>query len=285
LSDWVQHTRTRRRELALVKNSDSLARELGALQIERDIEFTASESARDALLQSANLLTTIHALLASATHSLDNTGKPDPRLASVGRTLQEAKKAAEAATSVAEGFFNSAYANRDTSPAHLGGGLNHAAAICSRWGRAEQEKKKLDLVVHEQNAIIRGLSGIELLLLLIPALGAALEMTAPNTTAQVRAQGLIRLDDAQREPLARSFLWVNRKQTLHSHPGVLLTIRTSGPALDHARIKNWLEGDPTSPIKFSVRGLIHGLTKCKGTLGLSVAPNHQRFELLLALPT
>jgi CheY-like chemotaxis protein len=285
LPDWVQRTRARRRELTLLKDSDTLARELGALQIERDVEFTASESARDALLQSANLLTTIHALLVSATHSLDNTTKQDPRLASIGRTLQEAKRAAEAATNVTEGFFNSAYANRDTSPAHLGACLNHACGICSRWGRAEQERKKIDVVVHEQNAIIRGLSGIELLLLLIPALGGSLEMTAPGTTVQVRIHGLNRLDEALREALARDFVWVNRKQTLHSHPGVLLAFRTSGQALDHARIKNWLEGKPNSPIKCSVRGLLHGLTKCKGTLGLSVAPIHERFELVLALPT
>jgi CheY-like chemotaxis protein len=285
LPDWVQRTRTRRRELNLVKDSSSLARELSATQIERDIEFTASESARDALLQSANLLTTIHALVASAKHSLDSAGNHDPRLASVSRTLQEARKAAEAATTVAEGFFSSTYANRDTSPAHLGACLNHAVSICARWGRAEQDKKKLDLIVHEQNAIIRGVSGIELLLLLTPAFGAVLELTTPGTTTQVRAQGLTRLDDAQRDPISRDFLWVNRKQALHSQPGVLLTIRTSAPALDHARIKSWLEGEAVSPIKFSVRGLLHGLTKCKGTLGLAVAPTHERFELVLALPT
>lgn len=283
--DWVQRTRSRRRELTLVKDSDLLARELGAAQIERDVEFTASESARSALLQSANLLTTIHALLVSAVHSINNLGTQEPRLSSVGRTLQEARKAAEAATSVTEGFFNSAYANRDTSPAHLGGCLNHALAICSRGNRAEQDRKKLDLVTSEQNAIIHGLSGIELLLLLIPAFGTALEVTASGSTVQIKCRGLTRLDDVQREPLFRDFLWVNRKHSLHTHPGVLVSIRASGPALDQARIKSWLEGEPASLIKSSTRGLLHGLTKCKGMLGLSVAPTHERFELALALPT
>ena len=285
LLDWIQRTRARRLEMALVRDSSSLARDLGVARIERDIEFTASESARDALLQSANLLTTIHALLVSATHSLEDRGKPDARLGTVCRSLQEARRAAEAATNITEGFFNSAYANRDTSAAHLGECLNHAVGICARWARTEQERKNLDMQIQEQGAIIRDLSGIELLLLLIPALGAALELTAPGTTVQVRAEGLTRLDAAQRDLRSREFLWVNRKQALHRQPGVLLRIKTGASALDHAQVKNWLEGHQASSIKLPARGLLHGLTKCKGTLGLTVAPTHERFELVLALPT
>lgn len=285
LPDWIQRTRARRQEMALVKDSGSLARDLGAAQIERDIEFTASESARDALLQSANLLTTIHALLVSATHSLEGAVKPDARLGPVYRSLHEAKRTAEAATSITERFFNSAYANRDTSAAHLGECLNHALGICARWARTEQHRKDIDMLVQEQNAVIRDLSGIELLLLLIPALGAALELSAPGTTVQVRDQSLTRLDAAQRDLRTRGFLWVNRKQALHSQPGVLISIRTGASALDHTQIKDWLEGQQASSIKLPVRGLLHGLTKCKGKLGLTVAPTHERFELVLVLPT
>lgn len=285
LPEWIQRTRARRQEMTLVKDSGSLARDLGAAQIERDVEFTASESARDALLQSANLLTTIHALLASATHSLEDKSKPDARLGAVCRSLQEARRAAEAATNVTERFFNSAYANRDTSAAHLGECLNHALGICARWARTEQHRKNLDMLIQEQSAVIRDLSGIELLLLLIPALGAALELTAPGTTVQVRAEGLTRLDTAQRDLRTRGFLWVNRKQALHSQPGVLLGIRTGASALNHAQIKEWLEGHQASLIRLPVRGLLHGLIKCKGMLGMAVAPTHERFELVLALPT
>jgi CheY-like chemotaxis protein len=285
LPDWIQRTRTRRREMALVKESGSIARELGMAQIARDIEFTASESARDALLQSANLLTTVHALLTSVTQSLNNRNKQDPSLAPIYRTLQEAKRIAEAAASVTEGFFNSAYANRDTSPAQLGAGLNHAMGICNRWVDAERCQKNVDLVVHEQNAVIRGLSGIEFLLLLVPSITAALEVAAPCTTVQVRSEGMPRLDVAPRDPHARDFLWVNRKQSLHSHAGILLHIRTSAPALEQPQVKAWLEGTSPCPIKIPVRGLLHGLVKCKGMLGLTVAPTHERFELLIALPT
>jgi CheY-like chemotaxis protein len=285
LPDWIQRTRQRRQELALVTDSGSLARELHVAQVERDIEFTASESARDALLQSANLLTTIHALLVSAAHQLDGRAKHESGMPAISRTVQEARKAAEAATTITEGFFNSAYANRDTSPAHLGAGFSNAASICSRWARTDQERKHLDILCSEENAVIRGLSGIELLLLLIPALGAALEVAESGTTVQVRSEGLMRLESAPKDSAARDVLWVNRKHALHTHPGVLVTVRTSSRAFDPASIKAWLEGDPASRINLPVRGLLHGLKKCKGMLGFTVAPNHSRFELKIALPT
>jgi CheY-like chemotaxis protein len=285
LPDWVQRTRQRRQELVLVNNSGSLERELHAAQIERDIEFTASESARDALLQSANLLTTIHALIISAGHQLISRSKNDPASAALFRTIQEARKAADAATTVTEGFFNSAYANRDSSPAHLGSGLVHAASISARWAQAEQHGNHLDIQCSDENAIIAGLSGIELLLLLIPALGAALEIAGRDTTVQVRAEGMANLNAAHKDPGARDVLWVNRKHALHSHAGMSIRISTSSPALEEASIKRWLEGDEASRIKVPVRGLLHGLRKCKGMLGFTVVPHHARFELRIVLPT
>lgn len=285
IAEWIERTKARRRELTLVKESGFLVRELGEAQIARDIEFTASESARDALLQSANLLTTIHALLANATQNLDGLGRPDIRLNPIIRSLQEARRAAEAATSITERFFSSAYANRDTSPAQLGSCLGHAAGICARWAHAEQEQKIIDLAGHEQNAVIRDISGIELLLLLIPAIGAALEVAPAGTTVQVRCEGLIRLDAAPRDHRSRDHLWVNRKSALLSHPGIFLVIKASGPAFDQAQIKSWLEGGSGSPLKIPARGLVHGLTKCKGMLGIAVSPPRDRFDLVLALPT
>lgn len=285
LPAWIERTRQRRQEMALVLDAASLARDLHSAQVERDIEFTASESARDALLQSSNLLTTINALLSSAAQALEGQGKPSSGPMAVGRTIQEARKAAEAASIVAERFFNSAYANRDTSPAHLGNSLGSAVNIASRWAKAETERKALDISCADENAIVRGLSGIELLLMLVPGLGAALEVAPSGTTIQVRTESLTRLDAAQKGSKTQGFLWVNRKHALHSQAGVLLTIRTSGPALDQAAIKQWLEGAVTSRIRMPARGLIHGLTQCKGMLGFSAAPLHGRFELAVTLPT
>ncbi len=285
LPGWIQRTRLRRQELALAQDTGSLARELYHAQIERDIEFTASESARDALLQSANLLTTINALLASAGHQLSQRERPDPSLAGLARIIQEARKTAEAATSVAESFFNTTYANRDNSPAHLGSCLANAVTICSRWGQVDKERKAFDAAGAEENAVVRNLSGIELLLLLIPVVGAAVEVAAPGTTVQIRTQGTTRLDTAYRAMKSTNVAWMNRKEALHSQPGVVVSIRTSSPALAQEEIKGWLEGDASSPIRLPARGLVHGLRKAHGMLGFSVAPGHGRFELLLVLPT
>lgn len=284
LPGWITRTKERRREIALVEDSRSLVRKLDAAQIERDIEFTASESARDALMQSANLLTTIHALLASACYAIEGRSQ-DASIRPIARGLQEARKAAEAATAVTEGFFNSAYANRDTSLAVLGTGLSHSLGICLRWTQAEKDRKNVDLLVRETNAVLCNLSGIELLLLLIPALGAAVEMAPPGTTITVSSEGLDRLDAASRVLRARDFVWVNRRNAVHAQAGILLSIRSSGSALNQAQLKSWLEGGESARIKMPARGLVHGLTKCKGMMGLSVTPIHDRFELVLALPT
>lgn len=284
LPDWILRTKERRREIALVESSRVLARQLDAAQIERDIEFTASESARDALMQSANLLTTIHALLASACHAMDGRTQ-DTTIRPVARSLHEARKAAEAATAVTESFFNSAYANRDTSPAFLGTGLGHSLGICMRWTNAEQNRKNVDLLVKETNAVVRDLTGIELLLLLIAALGAAMEITPPGTTVTVQSEGLERLDAAPRALRARDFFWVNRRNAFHAQAGILLSIRASGEALSQVQIKSWLEGGELKQIKMPARGLLHGLTKCKGMMGFSAVPAQERFELVLALPT
>jgi hypothetical protein len=66
---------------------------------------------------------------------------------------------------------------------------------------------------------------------------------------------------------------------------VVITIRTSSPAVPQAQTKAWLEGNPNTPINLPARGLLHGLKKCHGMLGFSIAPTHERFELVLALPT
>jgi hypothetical protein len=229
-------------------------------------------------------LTTIQALLTSACHVADGQSQA-PAVRSLARGLQEARKAAEAATAVTESFFNSAYANRDTSPALWNTGLNHALDICLRWTRAEQDQKIVDLMVREMNAVINGLSGIELLLLLIPAFGAAVENAPPGTTITVRSEGLERLDAAPRTLRVRDFIWINRRNAIHAQPGVWLSIRGSGVALTQGQIKSWLEGGDSVQVRIPARGLLHGLTKCRGMIGLSVAPTHQRFELVLALPT
>src|SRR5205823_1333760 len=111
----------------------------------RDVESTASESAREALLQTANLLTTIQALLLNANHALEPLHRTDPRLAAVSRSIQEARRNAETACAVAEGYFGSAYADRESSPAVIDTCLHHAVSISRRLAKAEERRQTIDL--------------------------------------------------------------------------------------------------------------------------------------------
>src|SRR5688500_4531814 len=56
IEGWVSTTRMRRREHELAQHADTLAGERDSARMERDVELVASESARDALLQTAGLL-------------------------------------------------------------------------------------------------------------------------------------------------------------------------------------------------------------------------------------
>src|SRR4051812_39341945 len=55
--EWVERTRRMRREHNLAANAQSLAMSLQDATIEREVEFVASESSREALIQAATLLT------------------------------------------------------------------------------------------------------------------------------------------------------------------------------------------------------------------------------------
>ena len=285
LPDWIGRTRARRRELVLAKESGPLLQDLDLARIERDVESTASESAREALLQTANLLTTIQALLLHATVSLDKLGRSEGLLAGVYRSLQEARKTSEAAATVAEGYFSSAYADRDSSPAMVGPCLAHAMGISTRLTKADEHQKAVDLSGVPSTAVARGITGMDLLLMLVPFLGVALELAKPGSTMQVRCDELIRLDVALGGSERRDFLWVNRKHASISHPAALITVRTSAPALDHLEVGTWLRGQATPSLRFPSRGLLHGLDKTKGMLGISVKPSANHFEMALALPT
>ena len=285
MPDWISRTRARRRELALAKESGPIVQDLELARIERDIESTASESAREALLQTANLLTTIQALLLSASLSLEKVGRSDGLFASACRSLQEARKHSAAAAEIAEGYFNSAYADRESSPAVVGPGLAHAVGISTRLTKADVHRKAVDLSGMPGSVVVNGLTGVDFLLMLVPALSVALELAKPDSTLRVRCEELVRLDTAFGESGRRRFLWVNRKHALISHPGVLITARTSAPALENAEVESWLRGQTTGSIRIPSRGLLHGLGKCKGLLGFSVKPEANHFEMALALPT
>jgi len=284
IPDWINRTRTKRRELVLAKDAGAIVQDLDLARIERDVEATASESAREALLATANLLTTIQALLLNAVYLMEKSEKKEGPLANVHRSLLEARKNSEAAVAIAEGYFNSAYADRESSPALIGSCLTHAVGISSRLTKAEEHRKAIDLSCPHGTWVAQDLTGMDFLLMLVPALSVALELAAPASTMQVRCDELSRLDAALGEVGRRHFLWVNRKHAAISHPGLLINIRTGAPALDQAELAAWLRGQTTPSLRIPSRGLLQGLDKSKGLLGMSVRPQANHFEMVLALP-
>lgn len=284
IPDWVAHTRNRRHELTLAKGSETIERELELALIEREVESTASESAREALLQTANLLTTIQALLLSANLALDPLQRADPRLAAVHRSVQAARRNAEQAGAIAEGYFGSAYADRESSPAVIDSCLRHAVGISTRLAKAEEHRQVIDLTLLGRELLVPGLTGIDFLLMFVPVLIQTLAVAAEGTTVQLRGEELVRLEDAMAHPRRRSFLWINRRNAKASGPGLLLSIRASAKAWEDPVARAWLRGNTTPVLHVPSRGLLHGIQKARGLLGIAVRPGTERFEIVLALP-
>lgn len=283
LPDWIARTRSRRHELVVTQNSGSLVSDLDVARIEKEVELTASASAREALLQTAGLLTTTQALLFNAQHVLESVPRTDPRLASVLRGLQEARKHAESAAAIAEGYFGSAYADRESSPAVIDPCLQHAVGIGLRLAKAEDRQQRIDCLPLGRDVTVVGLSGIDFLLMLVPTLTLALELSAAGTTVQVRCHELTRLDRVLEDAHFRSHLWVNRRNAMGSNPGFMLSIRASAPALTEETAESWLRGNTSPAMRLSSRGLLHGVQKAKGLLGVAVSPKTEQFELVLGL--
>ena len=285
IPEWIDRTRAQRREQTLARQAGTINHDLDLARLEREVELVASETARDALRQTANLLTTILAHLVSAASSLVARARTDAHAAQLLRNLEEARKTADAAASVAAGFFDSAYASRDSSPALVDSGMREAIGIAARMSHADAANKAVDFISFDARLPIHELSGIDFLLMMAPAIGAALMLAGANTTVGIRGQHLPLLDAALKDPQLRGYLWVNRKHALTSHPSVLVTVTASAPALTRAQVESWLRGDDGPLAAVSPRGLIAGLHKCRGLLALSLSPPTKQFRLVLALPT
>lgn len=284
IPEWIEQTRRRRRKHELAEHAAAIAGDLHSARVERDIELVASETARDALLQTANLLTTIHAHLVTATSTLAARARTEPSAAHLLRSLEEARRTADAAVTVAEGFFNSAYGNRDNSPALVQSGVRHALAIAMRLSDAEARNTLADINGLDDRLPLRGISGIDFLLMLVPLLGAAFTMARDGSTVRIEGCHVARLDVTTREARLKNHLWINRRGAALSHPALLLTVAAAGPALSRLDCENWLKGSMPPLARVSARGLVLGLQKHRGLLGMAVAPEAAAFHLALALP-
>lgn len=282
--EWIERTRRCRRDQGLARRADTLATDLASARMAQEIEFVASESARDALQQTANLLTTIHAHLASATTVLGGRARGDAALSGLMRNLEQAKRTADAAMIVSAGFFDSAYGNRDTSPALIGSGVRHALEIARRISRADEDEKAADCTGLDENTAVRGLSGIEFLLLMVCALSVALRRARPRSTVGIRAEPLARLEHISREITSGPYAWLNRRHLLASQPGVQISVTADGAAMSRVDFEAWLQGELPSLQGVPAHGLVAGVQKSRGLLGLATAPQAENFRLVIALP-
>jgi len=284
IPEWIERTRLRRRDHALAQQAHLISRDLDSARLEREVEFVASESARDALLQTASLLTTIHAHLVSATSQLLPRARADVASAHLLRSLEEGRKTADAALNVAQTFFDSGYGNRDSSPALVATGMQHAVSIASRMTKAPEANKVMDCSGLDDRLPIRGLTGIDFLLMLVPALEVALSTAPANSTIRVTSMPLARLDAAMSDVRFRNHLWINRRIAIGSQPGTMIVIASSAAAFSRARAEAWLRGEDAPLAAVAARGLIAGVQKCRGLLALAVSPPSEHFRLGLALP-
>jgi CheY-like chemotaxis protein len=285
IPEWISQTRQRRRDQELAQKADEIACERDSARLEREVELVASETARDALLQTASLLTTIHAHLVSAASIVAARARNDPSAMHLLRNLQEARKTADAVMSVADSFFGSAYGSRDSSPALINDGIRHAIGIAARMTLAQETNKAVDFQGVEDQVPIRGLTGIDFLLMVVPALCVALARTRCKTTVAIRVEHAARLDGVLRDPRWRNFIWLNRKHALISRAGIVIIITSAGSPLRRADFEEWLKGEYMPLARVTPRGLIAGIQKSHGLLGLSAAEENGHSHWVLALAT
>lgn len=286
LPAWIDLTRQRRRDRRLARAADQIAADRDAARLEREVELLASETARDVLRQTAGLMTTVHAHLATATSVLASRARADPTSQHLLRSLEQARSSADAAMTATGDFFDSAYANRESSPAVPGECLRHASDIALRFTRAATQNKTIAFRPPESSLPVRGLSGMDFLMMMTPALCAALEGAPPNTTVGVQCEILPRLDAAIRESAARrEIMWINRKHAAGGQAALLFRIHSAGPALSAREVEDWL-GDAYAPLAaVPARGLLPGIQRCRGLLGFSVRPQAPHFGVTFVVPT
>jgi CheY-like chemotaxis protein len=284
ISGWVEATRKRRREHVLADHANMLATERDSARMERDIELVASESTRDALLQTAALMTTVDAHFLSACSVLAARVKTDPTLNQLHRAMLEGRRATAAVMNVTDRVLGSAYGSRDSSPALINEGIRDAINLALKGRSTEELNKAVSFVPVDAQLPIRGLSGISFLLMVFPALAATLALTAANNTVGIRGEHYPRLDAILKDPKLRSYLWLNRRNAFTSQPAWLIVFSSTAPALGRIQAEQWLQGEYAELAAITPRGIIEGVRKCHGLLGFSVTPTSQFFRLCLALP-
>ena len=164
-------------------------------------------------------------------------------------------------------------------------GVRHALGIAIRMTSADTQNKNIDFAPCDPGLTVSGLSGIEFLLMAVPAIAAGIMGAPANSTVRVQAELISRLDAVVKDPRFHDGLWINRKQAVGSRPAVLVIVSASGAPLARADIELWLNAQFAPLSTVPARGLARGIQKAHGMLGVAVPPHAATFQLVLALPT
>jgi len=284
LPGWIERTRARRRTRALADRSASVADELDALRLERDIEATASDSTRDILAQTSGFLSVIHTHLVGATLQLGEKARQDPAFRPLLQNLEEARRSADAAITAADRFFDVAYGRREESSALLGESLAHAANVARRAPVARDREVRIELAGEDPVLPVATLSGIELLLLLVPLLRVAVALAPPRSVVRPFVQSVPRLELAWRDPAYRGHVWFNRRQAKGNQAAYIVRIGVAATSADALAVEAWLGGRSSILDGIPNRGTVEGIVAAHGSLGFPPAGTKEQFNLVLALP-
>ena len=284
IPEWIRTTRARRRESALASEAATIANDLEAARLERDVEMIASESTREALAKLSGTLTTVHAHFVAVDAMLSGKTRADLIASHLRRSVEEGRKSAEGAMAVASEFLEGAYGDRVSSPALFDACMEHAIGLARKWTQADEAGKVVEFFAPEFPLYIRGVSGIEFLLMLVPALSVAMAFAPEKSTLRIEFEMCKRLEAVTRDMRFANFLWLNRRNALTSRNGIVISVVSSGCAPLASHIESWIGGRQSPVEALSSRGLLVGVQKCHGLLGFATSPWNERFRLILALP-
>jgi hypothetical protein len=251
--------------------------------IEREVEFVASESSREALIQAATLLTTVHAHLVYSTQALAQYARSNTSISHVLRGLEEAKKTADAAINISETFFEVAYGNRDSSPALVDRGLRRAAGIATKNWQCGEPAPMVDLIPIDDCMPIRGISALDFLVTTIPAITAAMKVAGTGKTVRIEGSVIGKLESMLTDASSRQWLWHTTGPATR-RPGFRIQITAPAASLSRTEAESWLNGDNEAMAAITLRGLTSRLQKCGGILGLALAAQNSRFRIVLGFP-
>ena len=83
-----------------------------------------------------------------------------------------------------------------------------------RMSRAAEGNKAIDFTPLDDRWTIRNLSGIDFLLMMVPAVGAALTFAPANTTVGIHGEHVPRLDLVTKDSRLRDYFWINRRNII-----------------------------------------------------------------------